>query len=244
MLEVHQLCKRFGGVVANDKLSLRVPHGAIVGLMGPNGSGKTTLFNVVTGLVAPDSGDVLFEGRSLLGQDPGQIARRGLIRSFQSSAVYDTMSCTQNMLISISHAGATWRAMLSRPGRPDLLRAAELLSFVGLAAQAGQTAGELSYGQRKLLEIAMALMGGPRLLLLDEPAAGINPALIATLTSNLRRVNAELGVTLLVIEHNMGFLMELAHEVHCLFRGRLLASGTPAQVRADPAVLDAYLGVA
>ena len=147
--------------MANDKLSLRVPRGAIVGLMGPNGSGKTTLFNVVTGLVAPESGDVLFEGRSLLGQDPGQIARLGLVRSFQSSAVYDTMSCKQNMLISISHAAATWRAMLSRPARPDLARAAELLSFVGLAGQAEQVAGELSYGQRKLLEIAMALMGRP-----------------------------------------------------------------------------------
>ncbi len=242
MLEVRQLCKTFGGVVANAGITLNVPRGAIVGLIGPNGSGKTTLFNAVTGLVPPDSGEVFFDGCALLGKDPGQIARLGLIRSFQNTAVYDKMTCAQNMLASVSHAGTRWWTLLSQPARSDQVRAAELLAFVGLAVRDGALAGELSYGQRKLLEIAMALMSRPRLLLLDEPAAGINPALLAMLIDKLRRVNAELGVTLVLIEHNMAFLMELAQQVHCLSRGRLLASGTPAQVRADPAVLNAYLG--
>jgi branched-chain amino acid transport system ATP-binding protein len=244
MLEVRQLCKKFGGVVANAGISFHVPRGAIVGLIGPNGSGKTTLFNLVTGLLAPDSGEVFFEDHPLVGKDAGQIARLGLIRSFQNTAVYDKMCCSDNLLASVSHAGRGWRALLGRPARSDQARAAELLSFVGLAGQDACLAGELSYGQRKLLEIAMALMSSPRLLLLDEPAAGINPALLGTLTDKLRRVNTELGVTLVVIEHNMAFLMELAQQVHCLSRGRLLASGTPAQVRADPAVLEAYLGAA
>ena len=242
MLEVRQLCKTFGGVVANAGITLNVPRGAIVGLIGPNGSGKTTLFNAVTGLVPPDSGEVFFDGCALLGKDPGQIARLGLIRSFQNTAVYDKMTCAQNMLASVSHAGTRWWTLLSQPARSDQVRAAELLAFVGLAVRDGALAGELSYGQRKLLEIAMALMSRPRLLLLDEPAAGINPALLAMLIDKLRRVNAELGVTLVLIEHNMAFLMELAQQVHCLSRGRLLTSGTPAQVRADPAVLNAYLG--
>ena len=242
LLELRHLCKAFGGVVANEAISLRVARGAITGLIGPNGSGKTTLFNLVTGLYRPDAGDVLFDDRSLVGQDPGQIARGGLVRTFQQSAVYEKMSCAQCMLVSTSYAGAGFKAMLSRPSRADLARAAELLAFVGLGAQSDQLAGELSYGQRKLLELAMALMGRPRMLLLDEPTAGINPALISTLVDHLRRVNAEMGVTLVIIEHNMRVVMDLAHEVHCLVRGRLLLSGTPAQVRGDERVLEAYLG--
>ena len=242
LLELRDLRKSFGGVVANDGISFSVRQGAIAGLIGPNGSGKTTLFNLVTGLYTPDAGDVLFDGRSLLGQDPGQIARRGLVRTFQQSAVYEKMSCVQNMLVSISHAGAGFKAMLSRPGRAEQARAAELLAFVGLGEQSEQLAGELSYGQRKLLELSMALMGQPRMLLLDEPTAGVNPALISTLVGHLRRVNADMGVTLLIIEHNMRVVMDLAHEVHCLVRGHLLVSGTPAQVRGDARVLEAYLG--
>ena len=244
VLEVRQLCKTFGGVVANDAISFNVPGGAIVGLIGPNGSGKTTLFNVVTGMIPADSGEVFFDGCAVLGKDPGQIARLGLIRSFQNTAVYDKMGCIENMLASVSHARGRWWALLSSPERSDQARATDLLNFVGLAGQEARLAGELSYGQRKLLEIAMALMSRPRLMLLDEPAAGINPALLGTLIDKLRRVNAELGVTLVVIEHNMAFLMELAQHVHCVSRGRLLASGTPAQVRANPVVLNAYLGAA
>ena len=244
LLELRGLRKSFGGVVANDGISFGVRQGAIAGLIGPNGSGKTTLFNLVTGLYPPDAGDVLFDGRSLVGHDPGRIARSGLLRTFQQSAVYEKMDCAQNMLASVSHAGAGLLAMLSRPGRAEQARAAELLAFVGLKEQAEQLAGELSYGQRKLLELAMALMGRPRMLLLDEPTAGVNPALISTLVAHLRRVNADMGVTLLIIEHNMRVVMDLAHEVHCLVRGRLLVSGTPAQVRGDARVLEAYLGAA
>ena len=244
LLELRGLRKSFGGVVANDGISFGVRQGAIAGLIGPNGSGKTTLFNLVTGLYPPDAGDVLFDGRSLVGHDPGRIARSGLLRTFQQSAVYEKMDCAQNMLASVSHAGAGLAAMLSRPSRAEHARAAELLAFVGLGEQSEQLAGELSYGQRKLLELAMALMGRPRMLLLDEPTAGVNPALISTLVAHLRRVNADMGVTLLIIEHNMRVVMDLAHEVHCLVRGRLLVSGTPAQVRGDARVLEAYLGAA
>ena len=242
LLELRRLGKCFGGVVANADISLCVSKGAIAGLIGPNGSGKTTLFNVVTGLYAPDSGEVLLDGRSLVGLDPGEIARSGLVRTFQQPAVYEKMTCRQCLLVSISHAKAGLSALFSRPSRSENARARELLSFIGLEAQVEQLAGELSYGQRKLLELAMALMSQPRLLLLDEPSAGINPGLIGPLVEHLRRINTELGVTLVIIEHNMPVVMGLAHEVHCLVRGRLLVSGTPAQIRADTRVLDAYLG--
>lgn len=244
MLELRQVRKVFGGVVANDDISLRVPAGAIAGLIGPNGSGKTTLFNVVTGLYSPDAGAVLFEGRSLIGQNPGQIARGGLMRTFQQSAVFGQMTCLQCLLVSVSHAGAGLGALFAGPSRASRQRALELLAFVGLQAQRDLLAGELSYGQRKLLEMAMALMSQPRMLLLDEPTAGVNPATISTLVDHLRRINTELGVTLFIIEHNIRVVMELAHEVHCLVRGRLLTSGTPAQVRTDDRVLEAYLGAA
>jgi len=240
LLELQGLRKSFGGVVANDGISFDVPRGAIVGLIGPNGSGKTTLFNGVTGQHPPDAGAVLFEGRSLAGLGPAQIARLGLVRTFQQAGIYEGMTCIQNMQASASHSGEGLMALLRRPVAP--VRALELLDFVGLAAHGAELAGELSYGQRKLLEFAMALMHQPRMLLLDEPTAGVSPALIPVLVERLRRANAELGVTLLVIEHNMRVVMDLAQRIHCLARGRLLASGTPQQIQADERVLEAYLG--
>jgi ABC-type branched-subunit amino acid transport system ATPase component len=243
LLELRGVGKRFGGVVAHADISLSVAEGAIAGLIGPNGSGKTTLFDVVTGLYPPDAGDVLLDGRSVAGLDPGQIARRGVVRTFQQASVYPGMTCRQCLLVSISHARAGWGTLFSRPGRSQHARALELLAFVGLHDQSERMAGELSYGQQKLLELAMALMSQPRVLLLDEPTAGVSPALIGPLVDHLRRINTQLGVTLVIIEHNMGVVMGLAHEVHCLVRGRLLVSGPPARIRADSRVLDAYLGV-
>jgi ABC-type branched-subunit amino acid transport system ATPase component len=242
ILELRDVRKAFGGVVANDGISFNVSHGALVGLIGPNGSGKTTLFNTITGQAPLDSGEVRFEGRSLAGLGPAAIARQGLVRTFQHAGVYVGMTCEQSMHISTSHAGEGLAALLGRPIAEVRERALELLEFVGLTAQRRHLAGELSYGQRKLLEFAMALMASPKILLLDEPTAGVSPPLIPALVERLRRANAELGVTLIVIEHNMRVLMDLAQHIHCLARGRLLASGTPAQIQGDASVVDAYLG--
>jgi branched-chain amino acid transport system ATP-binding protein len=242
LLELRGLRKTFGGVVANDDISLSVPRGAIVGLIGPNGSGKTTLFNGITGQDPPEAGEVLFDARSLAGLGPAPIARLGLVRTFQQAGIFEAMSCVQGMQVSASHAGEGFGALLQRPGTAVRERALELLEFVGLAGKRDQLAGELSYGQRKLLEFAMALMNGPKMLLLDEPTAGVSPALIPALVERLGRTSTEGGITLLIIEHNIRVVMELAQQIHCLVRGRLLASGTPAQIRADARVVDAYLG--
>ncbi|HYX64406.1 MAG TPA: ABC transporter ATP-binding protein [Burkholderiales bacterium] len=244
LLQVRALSKSFGGVVANDALSFDVPEGAIVGLIGPNGSGKTTLFNCLTAQVRPDSGTLSFAGRDLRKLDTAGIARLGLVRTFQQAHVYGGLTCLQNLEISAAQAGETLGAMLGRPGAAAARKAHELLQFVGLEGRDAAAAGKLSYGERKLLELAMALMSEPKMLLLDEPTAGVNPALVQSMVERLQLVNRTRGLTLLVIEHNMRAVMELAQQIHCLARGRLLASGTPDEIRADPRVLEAYLGTA
>ena len=242
LLEVRDVSKRFGGVVANRALSLEIAPGAITGLIGPNGSGKTTLFNSIVGRHPIDGGSIRFDGREISRLRTPQIARLGLIRTFQQTHVYRAMDCVQNMQISTPHAGETLRAMLRRPAPAVTDRAEALLEFVGLHSKRRLRAGELSFGQQKLLELAMALMSAPRLLLLDEPTAGINPVLINGLIDRLLRANAELGVTLLVIEHNMRVIMHLARDIYCLAHGEWLAHGDPVTVRRDRRVLDAYLG--
>ena len=243
LLEVRDLTKAFGGVLANDAISLAVPQGAIIGLIGPNGSGKTTLFNCIAGHHAADGGGVRFEGRDLAGLSVAAIARLGLVRTFQQAHVYDGLTCLQNMQISISHAREGYAAMVQKFPAAVTQKSLELLEFVALFGKRDEPAANLSYGQRKLLEFAMALMNSPKLLLLDEPTAGVNPALIEGVIARLRRANEAFGITLLVIEHNMRVMMELAHEIHCLAHGKLLASGSPAQIRVDGRVIDAYLGV-
>jgi ABC-type branched-subunit amino acid transport system ATPase component len=244
VLALRGVSKRFGGVVANDDISFKVGRGALVGLIGPNGSGKTTLFNCITGQNPPDAGEVLFDGRRIDGLAPAPIARLGVMRSFQQAGVYDGMTSLQNMQVSASHAGESLHDLWRRPSAPVRERALQWLNFVGLATKRDALAGELSYGQRKLLEFAMALMNEPKILLLDEPTAGVSPALVPELIEQLRRANTELGITLLLIEHNLQVVMALAQEVHCLAQGRLLASGTPEAIRADARVVDAYLGTA
>jgi branched-chain amino acid transport system ATP-binding protein len=242
LLSLTGISKRFGGVVANDDITIAVPRGALVALIGPNGSGKTTLFNCITGQAPPDTGEVRFDGKALTGLAPAPIARLGLVRTFQAAGVYDGMTALQNMQASATHAGETFADAWRRPDAAVHERAQRWLGFVGLAAKQDELAGELSYGQRKLLEFAMALMSEPQILLLDEPTAGVSPALVPELIDRLRRANAELGITLLFIEHNLQVVTALAQQVHCLARGRLLASGTPDEIRADERVIEAYLG--
>lgn len=242
LLEVQRVSKAFGGTVANRDISLYVEAGSIVGLIGPNGSGKTTLFNSIAGTHPVDGGAIWFANREISRLRGPQIARMGLLRTFQQTRIYAGMTCLENMQVSSPQQGGSWRQLLRRVPGSVTDRAEELLEFVGLYAKRRLLAGDLSFGQQKLLEFAMALMSQPRMLLLDEPTAGINPTLINGLVNRLRRVNEEMGITLLVIEHNMNVIMNLAHRLYCLAHGQLLAEGPPERIRNDQHVIDAYLG--
>ncbi len=242
ILEVSGVTKSFGGVVANHNITLNVPEGSITGLIGPNGSGKTTLFNSIVGFHPIDSGSVTFEERDISRLRVADVARLGLLRTFQQTRIYGKMSCMQNMEISVPHTHEGLRTMFSKYPPEVTERAEELLEFVGLYPKRHLRAGELSFGQQKLLELAMALMNGPKLLLLDEPTAGVNPVLINSLIDRLKRINSEIGVTLFVIEHNMRVIMDLAVHIYCLAHGQLLAEGPPDEIRTDQRVINAYLG--
>jgi branched-chain amino acid transport system ATP-binding protein len=242
VIEVRGVTKAFGGVVANDNVSLKVTPGEITGLIGPNGSGKTTLFNSIVGQYPIDHGSILFEGREISRLSVQQIARLGMLRTFQQTRIFAKMDCIQNLLISLSHREHAWQNMFGRYS-PELIEKAEhLLEFVGLYSKRTLVAGSLSFGQQKLLEFAMALMNEPKVLLLDEPTAGINPTLINGLIDRLKRANQEFGITLFVIEHNMRVIMNLANHIYCMSHGEMLASGSPAEIRDDQRVIDAYLG--
>jgi ABC-type branched-subunit amino acid transport system ATPase component len=242
LLEVMHVSKAFGGVVANRDISLTVPEGAIVGLIGPNGSGKSTLFNSIVGYHPIDGGSIRFEGSEISHLRVPQIARLGIIRTFQHTRVYSRMTCLQNMLISLPNSDGGLLTMFRKHSPAASERAERLLQSVGLWEKRLLVAGSLSFGQQKLLELAMALMAEPKLLLLDEPTAGINPTLINELLRRLRRANAQSGVTLLLIEHNMRVMMDLAQRVYCLAHGELLAEDLPERIAADRRVIDAYLG--
>ncbi len=242
MIECEGVSKAYGGVIANNEITLEVPEGRITGLIGPNGSGKTTLFNSIVGYHPVDAGSIKFEGREISDLRVQQIARLGLLRTFQQTRIYSKMNCVDNMLISVPHRTQTYRTLFSKYP-PDVTERAEaLLEFVGLYEKRFLISGNLSFGQQKLLEFAMALMNEPRVLLLDEPTAGINPTLINGLIDRLRRATSELGVTLFVIEHNMPVIMGLADNIYCLANGRLLAHGPPEKIQNDQRVINAYLG--
>ncbi|PCJ68388.1 MAG: ABC transporter ATP-binding protein [Rhodobiaceae bacterium] len=242
LLEVQGVTKTFGGVVANQSVSIEVRAGEIAGLIGPNGSGKTTLFNSIVGAHAIDEGSIKFEGEEISTFRVPVIARKGMLRTFQQTRIYGEMTALENMRISAPEARVSALSLLGGFSSKTDTRGEELLEFVGLASKRFLRAGALSFGQQKLLEFAMALMSEPKLLLLDEPTAGINPTLINGLIDRLKQANKELGVTLLVIEHNMRVIMNLAERITCLAHGEVLASGTPDEVRNDPRVVDAYLG--
>ena len=242
IIEVSQVTKTFGGVVANNTVSMSVEQGRITGLIGPNGSGKTTLFNSIVGYHPIDSGSIRFEGEEISKKSVQEIARMGLIRTFQQTRIYSKMNCVQNMLISIAHRKMRFAETLNKYSKHDYEKTDRLLEFVGLFEKRYLTAGSLSFGQQKLLEFAMALMNEPTALLLDEPTAGINPTLINGLIDRLKKANSEFGITLFVIEHNMRVIMNLADTIYCLAHGELLASGKPEEIQNNQNVIDAYLG--
>ena len=242
IIEVDNVTKTFGGVVANKDISLAVEKGSITGLIGPNGSGKTTIFNSIVGFHPIDSGSIRFEGQEISRMRVPQIARLGLLRTFQQTRIYGKMNCVDNMLISIPHRKTRFRDMFTDHAAEDREKAEHLLDFVGLYEKRRLLGGDLSFGQQKLLEFGMALMNDPTVLMLDEPTAGINPTLINGLIDRLKRANEELGITLFVIEHNMRVIMNLASHIYCLAHGQMLAGGTPDEIQNDSRVLDAYLG--
>jgi branched-chain amino acid transport system ATP-binding protein len=242
IIELADVCKSYGGVRANTNVSLSVARGSITGLIGPNGSGKTTLFNSIVGYHPIDSGSIRFDGQEISNLRVPEIARLGLLRTFQTTRIYGKMDCMQNMLISLPHRRAGFFDMFSRQHDEAADKAEHLLAFVGLYEKRYLRAGSLSFGQQKLLEFAMALMNEPAVLLLDEPTAGINPTLINGLLDRLRRANTEFGITLFIIEHNMRVIMSMASTIYCLAHGELLAAGPPAAIQRDSRVVDAYLG--
>ena len=242
IVEIRNVSKAYGGVLANKDISLDVEQGTITGLIGPNGSGKTTLFNSVVGYHPIDSGSIRFENKEISQIHVQDIARLGLIRTFQQTRIYKAMNCVENMLISLPHRKMRFIESFSRNSTIDFENANRLLEFVGLYEKRFLLAGSLSFGQQKLLEFAMALMNEPKTLLLDEPTAGINPTLINGLIDRLLRANREFGITLFVIEHNMRVIMNLAQKIYCLAHGELLAQGTPDDIQNDQSVIDAYLG--
>jgi neutral amino acid transport system ATP-binding protein len=240
LLEIDNLSKRFGGVLAVDGCSLTVPAGSITGLIGPNGSGKTTVFNLATGFIPRDSGEIRFKSRSIAGLGPDRIYGLGIGRTFQLARIFPRLTALENMLVPVRRAGL--RALLSHgQWGQEKDKAMEMLDFMEISHVAGTLGGALSYGQRKLLELAAVMMAQPELVLLDEPAGGVNPALLERIADHVRKLNRQ-GVTFLLVEHNMGFVMNLCHEVVVLHQGRAIATGKPQEIRGNPAVLDAYLG--
>jgi branched-chain amino acid transport system ATP-binding protein len=243
LLSVENLQKHFGGIVAVDGVSFEVHDGEILGIIGPNGSGKSTLFNCILGQLQPSGGEVRLNGKTITGLRPSDLNRLGVSRTFQLLQIFPQLSVRENLILAGQEHQGNMATRLFGARDAGLTPSAEkMIDFFRLRHLADELAGSLSYGQQKLLDAAMALMSGPRLVLLDEPAGGVNLTMLADLKERLRAINAEQGATLVVIEHNMDFVMSLCTRVLVLAEGKPLAMGKPEEVRNNPKVIEAYLG--
>jgi branched-chain amino acid transport system ATP-binding protein len=243
LLDVAGVHKAYGAIKAVDGVSFSVGAAEIAGVIGPNGSGKTTLFNCILGQIEPTSGNVRLGGEEITGMSPLQLARRGVGRTFQTLQVFGQLSVRDNLIVAAQEFQSTLpRRLFARPDAGLGERADEMIELFSLRHVAHCAAGTLSYGQQKLIDIAMAFMPRPRLVLLDEPCAGVNPGLVDQLRELLVMLNRTHGGSFVVIEHNMDFIMRLCPHVICMVEGRVLAAGAPADVQADRQVLEAYLG--
>ena len=243
VLQVSNIKKSFGGISAVNGVSFDVQEGEILGLIGPNGCGKSTLFNCILGQLMPSGGEVKVDGKIVTGLRPPELNRLGVSRTFQLLQVFPKLSVRENLILAgQEHQGSMMSRLFGRPDAGMTETANQMIGFFKLDHLADEPAGGLSYGQQKLLDAAMAFMGGPRLVLLDEPAGGVNPSMLSDLKERLAAINRERRATFVVIEHNMEFVMSLCSRVMVMAEGQVLAMGRPDEIRKDPAVIEAYLG--
>jgi branched-chain amino acid transport system ATP-binding protein len=240
LLEIKGLNKSFGGIRAVEECTFSVEEGAIVSLIGPNGAGKTTVFNLVTGLLPLDSGNIYFDGKKINGLQPHQITHSGISRTFQITRDLQELTVLENMVVQ-SKVKGFWDMFGTSMLKEEEDRAMELLTFVGIDRLANEKSKNLSYGQKKLLEFASVLMSDPRLIMLDEPAGGVNPTLLESIIDRIVELNKK-GITFLIVEHNMELVMKISNPVICMAYGTVLAQGSPKEIQEDKRVLEAYLG--
>jgi len=240
MLEVKGLNKHFGGIQAVDDCSFTIEEGRIASLIGPNGAGKTTVFNLVTGLLPLDSGEIYFLGKKINGLQPHVITRMGISRTFQITRDLQEMTVLENMVIQ-SQVNGLINMFGSSSSKHETEHAMELLSFVGISHLAQEKAKSLSYGQKKLMEFASVLMSSPKLIMLDEPAGGVNPTLLESIIDRILELNKK-GITFLIVEHNMDLVMKISDPVICMAYGSVLTEGCPKDIQNNPLVMEAYLG--